>query len=250
MLYERHNFLNKNISYLTSREIIEYDIQSAGFNLIKKYGLLEESKIRYLESLEKKQRQIQIGLYQREDKNLIKLLNEKFVEIRKMFFEANDLSDDDVLSIKKDAIITLRRCSNTDFDNVHFIEKNYYTSYYYINSLEIYVGSSTLDIKGISDNKLEKHKDYMIDFLFSIFKMMETTQRDIIIKNVKRFAEYYKNKELDVGYYRELNSDSLFKLKETLFNKPIGIEDVGDVDMIDTSYNYLHYIIPIINLLI
>ena len=65
MLYEKHNYLNKDIEYLISREIIEYDIKSAGFNLIKQYKLLDDAKILHLESLSKKQRQITIGLYQK-----------------------------------------------------------------------------------------------------------------------------------------------------------------------------------------
>jgi len=31
-LFKKHFYLNKNIEYLISNEIIEYDIKSAGFN--------------------------------------------------------------------------------------------------------------------------------------------------------------------------------------------------------------------------
>jgi hypothetical protein len=171
MLYERHNFLNKNIEYLVSNEIIEYDIKSAGFNLIKKYKLLDESKVNYLESLGKKQRQVQIGLYQRNDVELKKNLNDKFIEIRKWFFEQNNIEDDDVLSIKKDAIVTLRRCLVTEFDNIQFIEKNVYTSYYYLNELEFYYNKDVIHVKGISDDLLELHGEYMLDFLHNFFLM-------------------------------------------------------------------------------
>lgn len=52
-----------------------------------------------------------------------KTLNDKFVEVRKWFFENNDIQDDDILSIKKDAIITTKRCLATEFDNIRFVER-------------------------------------------------------------------------------------------------------------------------------
>jgi hypothetical protein len=233
-----------------SQEIIEYDIKSAGFNLIKKYKLLNDKKIEHLESLDKKKRQIMIGLYEKNDKELKKNLNLAFVDARRIFFESNNLQDDDILSIKKDAIITTKRCDKLIFDNVEFVEKHIYTSYYYINKFEFYLGTTGIDVKGINDEKLELHKDFMLDFLFKIFKMMETTSREIIIKNIKEFSYYYKTKQLEIGYYRELNKDSLFKLHHTLLKTMVGVVDTDDVSDIDINYNFMHYIIPIINLLI
>ena len=249
MLWKKHNYLNKNIPYIISQDIIEYDIRSAGFNLVKKYKLLDSKKIENLEKLDKKKRQIMIGLYERNDKEFKDALNAAFVEARRLFFEANNLSDDKVLSIKKDAIITTAHCTELTFDNVEFIEKHKYTSYYYINKLEFYVGPTTIDVKGISDEKLKYHNDYMIDFLFKIFKMIETRPTDIVIKNLKDFSFHYKNKTLDIGYYRELNKDSLFKLNRNLLNTMIGMIDLDSVEDIDIRYNYIHYIVPLVNLL-
>jgi hypothetical protein len=250
MLYERHNFLNKNIEYLVSNEIIEYDIKSAGFNLIKKYKLLDESKVNYLESLGKKQRQVQIGLYQRNDVELKKNLNDKFIEIRKWFFEQNNIEDDDVLSIKKDAIVTLRRCLVTEFDNIQFIEKNVYTSYYYLNELEFYYNKDVIHVKGISDDLLELHGEYMLDFLHNFFLMNEISKKKKVIELIKDFSHYYKARKLEIGYYRELSKQSLFRLNESLFKNTLGIKDIGDVQSIDIGYNYIHYIIPLISILV
>lgn len=250
MLWERHNYLNKTIPYIVSRDIVEYDIQSAGFNLIKRYKLLNDSKIQYLDGLDKKKRQIMIGLYEKNDKELKTNLNNAFVEARRLFFESNNLDADDVISIKKDAIITTKRCYNTTFDNIEFIEKNVYTSYFYLNKFEFYIGLNSIDVKGIHDDKLELHKEYMLDFLFKIFKMFETTSRDIIIKNIKDFSYYYKNRYLEIGYYRELNKDSLFKLNKMLLENMIGVIDTDDIDSIDINYNFMHYVIPIVNLIL
>lgn len=248
MLYERHNFLNKNIPYLVSRDIVEYDIQSAGLNLMKYFHLIDDATITHLESLDKKHRVVEIGLLQRKNKELVKLLNEKFVEIRRMFFDANHIKDDEVLAIKKDAIITLRRCTECQFGNVIFVEKNVYTSYFNMNGCEFYVGEDVLDVKGISDDKLRHHKQYMLDFLYSIFKMMETTSTKRVAKNIKDFADYYKSRALDIGYYRELNQESMFRTNEIWNDKPLYIEDPGDVNLLNIGYNYIRYVIPLINL--
>jgi hypothetical protein len=251
MLYKKHNYLNKDIPYLISNEIIEYDIQEAGFNLVKRFKLLSEERIKYLDRLSKQHRAIQIGLYIKADKEFGKALNEKFVEVRRWFFESNRLESDDVLSIKKDAVISLKRCSNTEFDNIKFVEKNFYTSYYYLNKYEFYYNKNhDIHVKGIKDELLELHKPYMLDFLHNFFKMNEISSRKKVITLLRSFIEEYKNKTLDLGFYRELNGQSLFRLNESLFNESIGAMDVRDINKININYNFNRYLIPLISILV
>jgi len=216
--------------------------------------VLPDDIIEYLDKLPKDKRKVRIGLYERDDKTLAENMSKGFMEARKMFYEANNLTDDDILSIKKDALFVTKRCHKTVFGNIEFKEKNIYTSYYYLNKLEFYVGKDTIDIKGINNKTLELHKDYMIDFLFKLFKMIETADRKVVIKNLVEFTDYYKNRKLDVGYYRELNRDSLFRMPHKLSklnNIVIGTNDMDEVnlDTIDIYYNYMMYIVPIIQLL-
>ena len=118
-LYKRSLYLNKNIDYLFGVDICEYDIESAGLNIIKYYGLLPQDRITYLEGMSKEARNKQIGIYQRDDSVFKEALSEGFVNIRKEFFELNEIEDDDILSIKKDAIFTLdRRMRHTKIGNV------------------------------------------------------------------------------------------------------------------------------------
>lgn len=249
-LYNKHNYLNKNINYIISNEIIEYDIKSAGFNIMKYFNLLDKDKIKKLEFLDKKQRQIQIGLYKKYDKSLSNKENERFKDIRKWFFEVNNLSDDDIISIKKDAIITTKRCLNTQLDNIEFVEKNIYTSYYYIDKKEFYYNKNTVDVKGINDEKLIQHREYMLDFLYTLFKMNEISKRNKIIDYIKEFSHYYKRKKLNVNYYRELNEESLFRLNSELYKNIIGSNSINDVSLLDISYNYLHFVIPLMRILV
>lgn len=254
MLYDRTMYLDSNIEYLTNVEIIEYDIKSAGFNIIRRFNLLDKDKIDYLESLGKKERQYQIGLYQRNDKTLAKKLNDGFRECRKMFFESNKIKNEEVLSIKKDAIFVMRRCKSCEFDNIKFVEKNIYTSYYFLGGNELYYNENTLDIKGIDDELLEKHRNYMLSFLSNIFYAMEASSLDYTIKTIVDFSNYYKNKALEIGYYRELNNKSLYRLKQNsdyhLFKDTLGLLETGSLKDIDISYNYINYVVPLISILI
>jgi len=249
-LYKKDLYLDKTIPYLISKEIIEYDISSAGYSISKEFKLLSQSRLRYLETLDKTARQIAIGLYQKNDSSYKDALKEKFIEVRKMFFEANKLDDDDVLSIKKDAIVCLRRCDRCVFGDIRFVDKNVYTSFFNFNNLEFYLGRDTLDVKGISDEKLKLHKDYMLDFLFRILKMFEISSRRQLITNIKEFSDYYKSKQLMIGYYRELNKDSLYKLEKTLQGALVGLLNSESIDGIDISYNYMNYIVPLLNILL
>lgn len=254
-LYERHNYLNRNIEYLINTEIIEYDIKSAGFNIIKSYGLMEPEDINKMEKMNKKKRQIFIGKRIRNDKPLSKRISECFVDIRKQFFEENQLTDADVVSIKKDAIYTLRRCRVLDFGGVEFVDKNIYTSYYYLNKKEFYYNSfnDTLDIKGISDEVLEYHREFMVDFLIKLFKAFEISDQKYIIRILRDFMFHYKNKDLPVGYYRELNADSYYSIMEEMITGRIILKDIDEDDInhtLDIGYNYIMYLLPIMRILI
>lgn len=254
-LYERHNYLNKNIEYLINTEIIEYDIKSAGYNIIRHYKLMENDDISKMEKMNKKRRQIFIGKKIRKDKKLSKRISECFVDIRKQFFDENKLTDTDILSIKKDAIYTLRRCRVLKFGDVEFVDKNIYTSYYYLNKKEFYYNSftETLDVKGISDEMLEYHREFILDFLSKLFKAFEISDQKYIIRVLRDFMFHYKNKDLPVGYYRELNADSYYSIMEEMVTGRVLLKDVDEDDInntLDIGYNYILYLLPIMRILI
>ena len=254
-LFNRIYYLNKNIEYLFGDEIVEYDIKSAGFNIIKKYNLLSSCRIEYLETLPKESRNKQIGLYKREDKKLDRDMKEHIKEMRKLFIQSNDIGDNEILSIKNDAIYLINRVpEHVKFDNILFVRKNVYSSYLYLNKFEIYMNKDIVHLKGINDIELINHKDYMLDFMKEFSKLMEnSTSQSQQIRYIKEFANAYRNKELDNGYYRELNQESLFRPKENIsfMQSLIGYTEYGgDLDKIDISYNYMRYIIPMYRILI
>lgn len=249
MLYQKHNYIDRNISYLCSRDIYEYDIKSAGFNLLKYYQLVDKEMIQMLEDMSKHQRKIKIGLLMREDRELGKKLSDCFVDMRRRFFEANELKEEDILSIKRDAIFTLKYCPHTIFGNVEFDIKNYYSSYFYLNRMQFFYYKGVIDVKGFAKYQA-LHEPYMLSFLAHYIHLMETGNRENLIKFIKRFIHLYKTKQLDIGYYREMNAISCFKTKYNLFDQYLYMKHMGDYDNVVIDYNYLHYIIPLAQILI
>lgn len=253
-LYERDLYTNPDIDFLISKSITEYDIKNAGYNLIKYYNLLPESKIDYLSKLSKSDRTIQIGIYEK-DKDLAKALTESFKNARKMFFEENNLKDEDILSIKKDAIFVIgKECQITEFGNINFVKKHKYTSYHKFDNIEMYyrLSNNSLDIKGIRDEILLYHEKYFLTFLKRVFRLLENNNQKELIKFMKWFISNYKTRNLDIEYYRELSPDSLYILNEDVVGKSkyfnTGIDNINytSINDINISYNYIKYILPII----
>lgn len=215
----KSTWLNPNIEYLFNDDIIEYDIHDAGFSLIQQYQLLPPEKIKELERIPRGiQRHIQVGVLQRDDKEFSKRLTEKFTEVRALFMMMNQLKDDSIISVKKDAIYTIGKVKRTTFGKVKFMEKNHYSSYIRfpdINNLELYYGENGIDVKGMGDAAVNRHRLYMLEFLRKTIKSIEE-QDSSVKRKFMRFFNQYKFDELDEEFYIEFNNVSRDQNK--LFN--------------------------------
>lgn len=217
--HSKSTWLNPNIEYLFNDDIIEYDIHDAGFSLIQQYQLLPPEKIKELERIPKGiQRHIQVGVLQRDDKEFSKRLTDKFTEVRALFMMMNQLKDDSIISVKKDAIYTIGKVKRTTFGKVKFMEKNHYSSYIRfpdITNLELYYGENGIDVKGMGDAAVNRHRLYMLEFLRKLIKSIEE-QDSSVKRKFMRFFNQYKFDELDEEFYIEFNNVSRDQNK--LFN--------------------------------
>ena len=84
-------------------------MRNAGFNLSREFKLLPKDKLDELGKMKKDYRTIEIGKIQRKNPKFKEQLAQAFIEARRIFFEENSLTEEDVISIKKDAIFTLRK---------------------------------------------------------------------------------------------------------------------------------------------
>lgn len=223
--YKKSTWLNPNIEYLFNADIIEYDMKDGGFSLIKQFNLLPQEKIKELERIDKGiMRHIEVGKLQRENKEFSKALNDKFAEVRRIFIASNELTDNDIISVKKDAIFTTKPCKRVNFGKVHFADKNHYTSYIRlpnINNIEIYYGDNGIDVKGMGDIAVNTHRLYLIEFLKKTIDMIENKDPRVKRYICKFISDYKFNNLGSETYYLEFNNKSrdfnaLFNYKNLL----------------------------------
>lgn len=244
-------FYTAPIDYITSSFIREYDISKADISIFLSKGVITQEQYNFLYRIPGLARNIQMGILQQEQPELKKVYSSGIEDIRRQFFEVNDIQDQDVLSIKNDAIFLINKIpSVTSFNGVTLKNKNTYTSfyklprrfnkefYYYldrINNIEI------LDIKGMGEKEQQLHVNHMTEFLLVLFNSIELFPLDDAIQLLQTFYNRYINRELDIGYYRRYDQISGYDI---IMNTPI-LKDRYNLkhlspehrEMIDISYN-------------
>lgn len=216
----KHIWYNPCIEFLFDSNIKEYDIRDAGFSIIQQYHLLPDNEIQRLSRIEKgEKRHKAVGWLERDNKELAKNLSMHFGKVRELFINYNKIDpDNSIVSVKKDAIFMIGDVKRTKFGLIDFRVKNEYSSYLRfsnINNLELFYNEEKIDIKGMGDSAVARHRLYMYDFLQNIFMRFE--RHDVSIKRyIMNFIMKYKNNELEENYYVEFNS--LSKDINPLFN--------------------------------
>lgn len=238
-LYLRDLWKNTNVPYLFNRVITEYDMERAGLNLIREYQLLPAETIKKLESLGKHDCDVAIGTIQRKDKVFAKHLTDAFAIARKEFYNANGLEEEHIISIKKDAIFTSKECNRQRIGkHINFRSKHQYSSYMKIGrspELELLYQYPTIEVKGMSDEAKELHKDGFLKFLVTFFHKAETEPGDRILRYLRTMIDRYKELSLPMDYYREFNSRSSYVV---LNGETYGDYWEEEKENLDIHYNY------------
>ena len=211
------------LPYIVNQFITEYDIAKANINVLLYKKAITEDQYNELYNSEKDYREIRIGLMERYNPKISEIKAQGIMEFRKMFCEANELQDQDILTIKNDAIYVIGKFPiNTKFYNITFVRKCTYTLFMLLDKLEVYYGCDpitgyeVIDIKGINDNTLLLHKDYMITFLCDVFYKLQNGAPQDAANTCSDFLEKYLRLELDVGFYREFNSRSQYRFDSSV----------------------------------
>lgn len=247
-LYEKHNFLRKDIDYLVNKPIREYDMSSGGYSILKKANVFSDKEIKRINQMSKFERNYFLGNYVR-DHGLSELQMNGFIDARKEFFIRNNIKDDEVLSIKKDAIFLINKTvTNLSFSGYKFRLDNVYSSYYYLSEIEFYYSRKKqfLDVKGINDEVLKSHYDYFLKDLYLIMKLNEKNNKDYLFSYLKNYREKYLERKLPIEHYRELNEDNSFLTNQKILANEILFDNYENVNDIRIEYNYFKFVIPLI----
>ena len=232
-LWERDSYKTP-VKVLFNHRIVEYDMKSANTSIAREFGLLPEKRIRELENLPKKDREIAVGLILRDNPGYSEKQKLGFIAARKLFFTQNEILDEEVVAIKRDAIFVMRYVDNEQVtDNIDFRMKNVYSSFINLGkNIEIYYNQEGLDIKGIDDEIYqERHSEYFGMFLYSLIRRIESSERNSYLTYLRMMFDMYKHRQLDSGYYREFNAKSQFHYLDGSYANEEYIEDLNAVDI-------------------
>lgn len=250
-LYEKHNYLNKNIRYLKNTSIIEYDIHAAGTCILYELGLIKKELFEYLMSLDKFTRNRLVGDLLAQHPKWNKLQMKGFSDVMKRFMDVNNIEDKDILSIKKDSIVLIgsKIIRTLYIDNLYqFNITGKYNNYMYLKEKELYINSKTLDYdtKNFNKDVLEVQSDYFINFILSTIVLnSERDNRNEVFSSLKYFRSKFLNKELEDEYYFDLDEGSyIFNYNGTILST--SYKDNNKNYSIDNNYSYLEELIQLL----
>ena len=252
-IIDKHNYLNKSIRYIKNTKIKEWDMVDGGFSIIKRKKLLSTKEITRLEDMEKLQRHIEIGKMSIRNFGLTKGLLQGFAEFRSLFAEKNNIKSGNILSIKKDAIFLIKeKIHENTFDGIEFKLKNTYSSFMLLDKTELYFDNkiNKLTVKGINDEKVNLHKDFLLKFITDIIRSSElTVDNSLIFSQLHAYREEYLCGQLPIEHYREFNANSKFRLNKLMENSALFIDHISEefIPLLDSQFNYIVILRQLIN---
>lgn len=207
-VYKKHNYTRKDINYIKNTPIIEYDMTNAGINILFTHGLLSEEFVTRLNKMPKLEKNITVGKILQNNPEWNKIMMDEFVKIRYYFMLWNNLTDDDILSIKKDAIFIINKKVNKLklSNNYEFKAKGHYDTYLNLRGKEFYVNieDSSYDVKGFSKDVLKVQSEYFIEFILTAL-VLDKNDRFELFEHMKEFREQFLTFKLEPNYYFDLD---------------------------------------------
>lgn len=159
---------------IIKNSICEFDIKNAGVTILYQKGILTKKEYLYYINLDKNTRVIKTGNLLKDNPSYYKIQMDGFKEYMDKFILANKIKKYSVYEIAKDALwIIGRQPQILKFDNVLFVKKREFTSFFKYRKIIFYINSSTniIDIRGsnpIDDKFLNIIKDILIKYEFGI----------------------------------------------------------------------------------
>lgn len=224
-LWERVNY-KTSVKHLENHYIYEYDLSKANISALLFNKKIDKDKYEHYLNMDKSQREKEIGLWIRNDNSIYKSIQDGIKYAKRQLVYKNNIEDFEILSVKNDAIFTIRKLSDTIFDPFVFNLKNVYSIYMQLQDLEIYyidnpmngLTNTTIDIKGINDDKIPLHMNGMLDVVCDTCFMIQRGNAYQVIQYLMDIYERYINRSLPVNYYRSFDFNSAFSIQTQTLN--------------------------------
>lgn len=246
-IISKQNYLTPS-RYISGR-IVEYDIKSANISVLRNNNIITQEDYEYLSSLPKILREKEIGLRELADPSIYTSIQKGINEAKNNLVSFNDINVEQIVRIANDAVY-INSNINLNYlkfgDYIEFKPKSEYNIFCNLNKIIIFCrfennGNIHIDIKGIGDN-IKLHENYMIYTIISTITLLERSGVNDALDYLNEICESYLKRELPVGYYREFNSDSLYRtLYASLGMFPYGLMEIQEEQKydIDINYNYV-----------
>ena len=236
-----------------SDNITEYDMRHSNTSILRQTKKLKSSTLDAIEELPGHERKVMIGKIERDQVELKGVIAKEVKMAKLQLFKVNGIRDEDILSIKNDAVFIIgRKLKQTTFGAIEFRKKNSYIHYISMEGMELYFDglNQHVDIKGIGDSILafDDHKNGMLSFLATVMRMRSNGQRDQLRKYLINFTEQYKERKLPLCYYRELSNVNAYRTTIDTGRYTLCLDQVDDSyrDELSIVYNYNRFVLPMI----
>lgn len=238
-LAESMNYISP-MRYISGR-ITEYDISSANITMLRKYNKISEDYYCYLSKLPKYNREVEIGLLIQSDRSYYDIIRDGIIEAKKMLFMSNNIDMNNIVRIANDAVYinSSNDLTYTEFDTVVFKKKSQHNCMLRLDKLIFFLSFNyntdyiNIDIKGLNDNAINLHSNYLINSIVEAIYILERSTIDEALKCVQQLYENYIHLRLPKEYYRELTPESLYHYKDSKFY----LMDIDTIDHIDINHN-------------
>lgn len=274
------NSRNESFIFEPNCHIVEYDIKSCNTSICREYKLLPDKVLDSIDKMPSYERKVKFGLIRQKNKELSREHTKRVDEVVKQFISQNNLKfEDDIVSIKNDAVFTFNRDIPfpTVGEHVVFRPKNHYHAYLYMRPFEFYFRSdkneydAMVDVKNLTSDieVLKRHSNGILALLSEFVEVVEKSNSDY--KEIHEFCstivKAYKKRELVPDIYREFNPNSKYnshyKIKSStimdryqdssfdIYLKDAPLDEDGYItDDVDILYNYMNIILPLIKMVV
>jgi hypothetical protein len=251
-LYMKHNYVNRNLVYLKNNIIREYDMVNAGINILHHHKVLSDEEYVNLNQMDKLAKNIVVGKFLKKNPDINEALMNEFINIRKDLFEVNGIQDDDILSIKKDAVFIInKRLNNLQLNEDYlFQEKNKYSGYINIDRKEFYynIEQRKFDIKGYSKDIKAFHENYLFKELEQLMYLDMNNEKNMVFESLIKLKYDFVERNLDKGYYLDLTQGKY--IFQTI-GSMLSLDDIDDeLKQYCFINNNLNFILRVISTLI
>lgn len=258
----KYSKLYKRASYLTSEQIIldkvyEYDLKAANISSLRWTGKYREEDLTYLAEVLKDSREVAVGKAVKNAKGVYADIKRGITNARHQLFQANGLQDKDIVSIKNDAVFVRgKRLSHTTFGPMEFRLKNTYSAVLVADRIEYYYDRrhDRVDVKGVADSVVSHpdHQEGMLVFFRKVMKYLVLGRKDALQDYLISFTYDYKARKLPKQYYREFSKRNAYVTLYALSEFEFTLEDISErnIKLLNITYNYLRFVLPLIRLLL